>query len=214
MSKPIKSLLILITLFLSNNSIASLITNGDFQDNLQQWYSSGNVSATDNRALLTTDIGYFQSNISILAQGDDGTFSFTNSILLTTDIKWLIFDAKIDIFDDLLESDLSSFSEILRINLYDELDFTGASDLLFSSGSDFLVTNNWQTYQLDISALVGRSIALSFELLDENNKKDSIFQLDNIAFSANAISTPVPEPSTFILFTIATIFLRNCKRNY
>ena len=161
-----------------------------------------------------SEIGSSTFNTAILAQGDDGAFSFLDPILLTNDIKWLTFDVKAEFFDDLYESGLSTFSDALRINLYDELDFTGASDLLFSSDNDFLVSNQWQVIQLDVSALAGRSIALSFELFDENNKLDAIFQLDNIAFSANAVSTPVPEPPTFILFTIAAIFLRNYKRKY
>lgn len=212
MLKAVKYLFLFTTFFLSNNTIAGLIANGDFQDNLQQWNVSGNVSAIDNSARLATGVGYSPLEDTHLMQGDDGTFSFFDPILLTNDIKWLTFDVKAEFFDDFLESGLSAFSDILRINLYDELDFTGASDLLFSSGSDFLVSNQWQTFQLDVSALEGRSIALSFDLLDENNKRDAIFQLDNIAFSANAVITPVPEPSTFILFTIAAIFLRHCKR--
>jgi len=214
MLKAVKYLLLFTTFFLSNNTIAGLIANGDFQDGLQQWYSSGNISVIDNSAQLATNVGYSPFDDVTLIQGDDGTFSFFDPILLTNDIKWLTFDIKAEFFDDLLESGLSTFSDVLRINLYDELDFTGASDLLFSSGSDFLVSNQWQIIQLDVSDLAGRSIALSFDLLDENNKRDAIFQLDNIAFSANAVSTPVPEPSTFILFTIAAIFLRNCKHSY
>jgi hypothetical protein len=214
MLKTVKYLLLFTIFFLSNTTIASLIANGDFQDNLQQWYTSGNVSAVNNNAKLTTDTGYSPYNAAVLTQGDDGTFSFIKPILLTNEIKWFTFDMKVEFFDDFLESGLSSFSDVLRVNLYDELDFSGVSDLLFYSENDFLVTNNWQTFQLDVSLLAGRSIALSFELFDKNNQLDSIFALDNIAFSSHVNSTPVPEPSTFILLTISVILLRNCKRNY
>ena len=214
MLKPIKYLLIFTILLLSNNSIASLITNGEFQNNINGWHTSGNVSVVSDNVVLKTDVGYSPFNTSILAQGDDGTFSFLEPITLTSDIKWLTFDIKVNVFDDFFESGLSTFDDVLRINLYDELDFSGASDLLFSSDNYSFLNTEWQTLQLDVGTLSGRSIALSFELFDENNQLDSIFELDNISFLGTAVSTPVSEPSTFLLLFMAIALIKNVKRSH
>jgi hypothetical protein len=214
MLKSIKYVLLSTVIFLSNNSIANLITNGDFQNNINGWYTSGGVNVVNDTVVLKTDIGYSPLNTSILAQGDDGTFSFLEPIILTNDIKWLTFDVKVKAFDDFLESGLSTFNDVLRINFYDELDFTGASDLLFSSDNYSFLNEQWQTVQLNVGSLSGHSIALSFELFDENNKLDSIFQLDNIAFTNGIISTPVSEPTTFILLFITIVLFKSVKRRY
>jgi hypothetical protein len=211
MLKSICCFLTLITLFLPNYSVANLITNGDFNANSQQWHTSGNVSINNNIAYIATNQGYTPLNSSVISQGDDGTFSFANAISLTNDINWLIFDVKIDIFEDLLETNTSPFSDLLNINLYNELDPTGTTDLLFSSEQDLILTSHWSTLQLNVSALAGQNIALSFELFDENNHSDSIIQLDNVKFSTSPHSTPVPEPTTFFLLSLVIVVMINPK---
>jgi hypothetical protein len=63
-----------------------------------------------------------------------------------------------------------------------------------------MVTSHQQTFSLDISSLIGRSVAFSFEVNDEDDGFNSTFALDNVQLTSLVM---VPEPSTLLLFLIA-----------
>ena len=202
-----KRILIAYLLILPTCSFAGLITNGNFSSGLANWSTTGSVTVSNEVAQLTTGVGYSPFLVSSFIQGDDGSFSFPDAISLTSDSKWLLFDAKVDISDDLFESKSTSFEDYLTISLFDELDFTGASDSFFYSSVNFNLKNQWLSFALDISPMSGRSVALSFEAFDENNQSDSLFYIDNIRFSSISVTTSVSEPTTLFIIILPVYWL-------
>lgn len=206
MLTPIKQIIILFFFFIPHHSVASLITNGDFDSGLLNWHALGSVSINSNAVQISTEVGYTPFNRSAILQGDDGTFSFANAIQLTNDIKWLSFDAKVDSVDDFLETDFSAFNDYLVVSLFDEMDFTGAKDLFFYSEIDFVLMDTWLTFELDVSSLSGRTVALAFEVFDENNKSNSTFHIDNIQFSDKSRLMSVSEPKSPFVIILAVLY--------
>ncbi len=208
-------------LLLSSNTFALALVNGDFSSDLSGWNNAGATDATVNAGVaeLSTQVGDgINPYSSVLVQGDDGSFTFGSPVVLGADIETLIFDIRFDQFDDSLEAGFSSFDDSLTVALYDELDFSGSSDLIFSSGSDFSAESIWQTVELDVTALAGHTLALSFELFDESNGFDSTFYLDNINFLA-AEPPPEPpvsvsEPSSLMLLLIGIVGMFARRRHF
>jgi hypothetical protein len=183
---------------LSNVVNASLILNGNFDTDLSQWHdASGNgaVAFDNGVANLSTGDG-FGLYSAVLVQGDDGFFNFNSPILIDAQQSWLVFDLWQVARDiDANESGASLLNDIFNLSIYDAFD--PSFDLLFT---DLMITSQQQTFLLDISSLIGRSVALSFEVNDEDDGFNSTFSLDNVQLTT---LVSVPEPSTLLLFLIA-----------
>jgi len=188
---------------------AASFNNGDFSSGGTSWNDAsdtGSVTFSAGQAILETGTGVSGFS-AVMVQGDDGFFNFPNPISLASDAKWLSFSAKIDeLGADNTESS-SIFTDALNVYLYDALDFN--LDLLFLTIDSDSYSLGFISYMLDVSSLQGRDIALSFELVDENNERNSSVTIDNVAFSA-----AVPAPSVLVLLLVGLPFLgRNYKKS-
>lgn len=195
----------LLTAMLSLSAFATLI-NGNFgSDNgWNDASATGSTNIVDGEAQLSTASAGSSPFSAVLMQGDDGFFTFTDPISLDIDINFLTFDIRFqDDGIDAGETGISIFADFLSVALYDELDFTGLSDLFFNSGDDFTQSTSWTTVTLDVSALAGHTIALSFELNDESDTRDTSAFLDNVMFSAQQVS----EPASLILYSLGMLVL-------
>lgn len=213
MTIKVRCVIGLLTAMLSLPAFATLI-NGAFDDGTG--WNDASVTGTTNivggEAQLSTAAGSSSPFSAVLVQGDDGLFTFIDPINLDIDIIFLTFDIRFqDDGIDIGESGISAFVDFLSVALYDELDFTGLSDLFFNSGDDFTQGASWTTVTLDVSALAGRTIALSFDLNDENDGRDTSVFLDNVMFSAQQVF-PVPEPGSLILYSIGLLGLISVKK--
>lgn len=194
-------------------------TNGDFSAGTTGWTDAsgtGSASVVVGQAQLDTGSGTDPYS-SVFVQGDNGFFSFTSPISLDSSVTYLNFDvAFIDLGADSSETGGSFFSDFLSVALYD------AADSLLDIFIDPLVNSGFgsmmMTFQFDISSLAGRDIALSFELNDENDGRDSRVLLDNISFTArNDSVVPVPEPPVIYLMAAGLVLMgyrRAKKRNF
>ena len=180
---------------------AASFVNGDFAAGGTGWNeASGNGSVTfsGGQAILETGSGT-DAFSSVMVQGDNGFFSFNDRFLLGSDVATLQFDALFDRLDiDSLESG-GGFLDALFVSLYDFADITGGHDLLFDPVIDSTLDGLLLSYTLNVSALQGREIALSFELSDDNDGYNSRVTLDNIRFAAALTSGSVPAPSVLVL---------------
>ncbi len=185
---------------------ASLILNGNFDSDLSHWHDAsdnGSVVFDSGVANLSTS-GDFGPYSAVLVQGDDGFFNFNSPILIEVQQSWLAFDLwQISRDLDVSESGTSLLNDALYLSIYDTID--PSFDLLFT---DLMVTAQQQTFLLDISSLIGRSVAFSFELHDQNDGFDTIFSLDNVQLTS---SVTVPEPSALLLFAIGICALTRKK---
>lgn len=176
-------------------ALAIPFANGDFSSGMSSWNdasTTGNVSVVGGVAQLDTGSGDDPFS-AILVQGDDGFFTFASPITLDASDLILSFDVNfIDLGIDASESGGGFFTDALSVILYDALDFT--QDLFFLPGIDSSLGAGWTRFDLDISSLAGRDVALSFELADANDGRNSRVQIDNIAFSNTSIAVPEPEP--------------------
>lgn len=197
-----KKIITLALFILPALSEAAVFSNGAFSEGDNNWHAVGLVQITD-QAVLQTANGYddaFALN-SVLVQGDDGSFwngSSVQPFTLGFDSRWLYFDAKFeDLAADINETSASVFSDALFVSLYD---YNGiSSDLSFEPIIDISKNGlGFQTYKFDISALQGHEIALSFELFDEDDGRDSRVTIDNVQFAS-----AVPIPSAVFLFASA-----------
>jgi len=182
----------------SHVSYAGVIANGDFTNGLDNWSDAsftGQVVSNNGIANLSTGTGTGLYS-AVLVQGDDGFFNFNSPILIDAQNSWISFDLWQSSKDvDASESGISSLNDALSLSVYDAFDFS--FDVLFS---DLLVTSQQQNFLLDVSSLIGRSVAFSFELNDENDGFDTMFSLDNVQLTS---SVSVPEPSTLLIFLLA-----------
>jgi hypothetical protein len=190
---------VFVPLFVISNLVnASLILNGNFDTDLSQWNDAsdnGSVVFDNGVANLSTGDG-FGPYSAVFVQGDDGFFNFNSPILIDAQQTLLEFDLWQVSHDlDASESGTSSLNDVLNLSIYDAFD--PSFDLYFS---DLLVTVQQQTFSLDISSLIGRSVAFSFEVNDEDDGFNSTFALDNVQLTS---LVSVPEPSTLLLFLIA-----------
>ena len=196
---------------------AASFGNGDFSSGGTLWNTiadNGSVNIAGGQAVLETFSGQsVLAPAATLLQGDDGNFWSSLGVdpfTLAVDANWLLFDA---IFENLgrdgSESGGSLFSDALLVSLYDYDDVTGGMDLYFDPVIDSSVDGLLLSYALDVSSLKGRNIALSFELYDEDDLRDSRVTLDNVQFVA---SLPVPEPSALVLLLAGLPLLRLCTR--
>ncbi|MFK7976409.1 MAG: MYXO-CTERM sorting domain-containing protein [Halioglobus sp.] len=185
------------------------LQNGDFSAGLDQWTNAGATDAMveDGAAVLSTQPGDNANPFSaILVQGDDGNFNFPNAFLLPSDIVTLEFDVRAVSSPDFTEAGGSLFTDALTVAVYDALG-VGPTDLLFTSGTDFAVTTDWQQVSFDVAALAGNPVALSFALFDESDGADTRFFLDNVGFVPRLVGT-VPVPSSLALILLGLVAVR------
>jgi len=189
------------------------VVNGGFEAGLDGWqdYSgTGFVTWEAGAAVLNTGEGTDPYS-AILVQGDDGNFSFTNPIQLPDSVLRLEFDLwLLGQEADATESGTGFFSDFLSLNIYDALDWT--FDMQFAA-----LPLSWEITRvsLDISALAGRDVALSFELADEDDGFNIWLALDNVTLVTEALNpapTPVSEPGTLGLLTLAGFGLWLARR--
>ena len=187
---------------------ATPLLNGDFANGLTNWNdasSTGSVEVSSGAAVLTT--GDFDDPFSaVLVQGDDGFFNFSDPISLGSDISRLIFDVRfVDLGMDSTEDGGSPFDDALTVALYDSLDFS--LDLIFTPGIDRNFGSAWRTVSLDVGPLAGREMALSFELADQDDGRDSRVFIDNVTL------TSIPLPGVGLLLLTGLPVLRLFHRS-
>lgn len=209
MKNTFAQILLFVLTLLWTGLVASMpITNGDFEAGLNGWSdASGNGSASsfDGHALLSAGQGADPYS-AILAQGDDGWFSFDNPVVLPEDTLSINFDAWIHRLEtDPTETGGSLFGDWFSLAVYDAEDFS--FDRYFED-----VALNWsqEQYSFDISGLAGRSVALSFELVDENDGFDLSIGLDNIFIGTQGVIN-VSEPSSLILIALGLLALMRAR---
>jgi len=187
--------------------------NGDFSSGLSSWNdasATGTVSVISGEAQLDTGSGTDPYS-AILVQGDDGFFNFGSPITLGASDSYLNFDVSfVDLGVDASESGSGFFTDYLAIALYDALDFS--YDLIFEPGIDSSLAASWTRFHLDISSLVGRDIALSFELADYNDGRNSRVKIDNITFT-NGSDAQVPEPASIILLALGLMLMTTMRNS-
>lgn len=188
-----------------SSSQASII-NPNFQDGLDGWNdlsSTGSVITSGGFAEFIGgdgDSGYSAS----LMQGDDGSFSFAAPIQLNSQISKFEFSLwLINKFDDATETGGSLFTDAFSVVFYDSLD--SAFDLFF----DNLDFTTGGLISLDVSALAGRDVAISFDLRDEDDGFNVQIGVDNLAFVER---TTVPESSGLVLIMLGLLSLVVSRR--
>ncbi len=182
------------------------IINPNFEDGLDGWNdlsSTGTVIASGGFAEFTGGDG--DDGLSaLLVQGDDGSFSFSTPIQLNAHASKFEFSLwLINKFDDETETGGSLYGDRFSVVFYDSLD--SAFDLFFH-GLDFTLGG---LISLDVSALAGRDVAISFELRDEDDGFNVKVGVDNLVFIERAT---VPESSSLILIIIGLLSLVASRR--
>ncbi|MEW6995940.1 PEP-CTERM sorting domain-containing protein [Colwelliaceae bacterium MEBiC 14330] len=204
----------LLTLVFSVNVIAfsqvthaGVITNGDFSNGSTGWADAsftGQVDFDNNTANLSTGAGIGLYS-AVLVQGDNGFFDFDDPIEIDAQHSQLTFVLNIsEQTVDNTESGISSLNDALNLSVYDAFD--PLFDIYFNS---LVVTNQPQDYLLDLSSLIGRSVAFSFELNDEDDGFNTQFSLDNVQLITSVIS--VPEPSSMLILLFAMLVFTRKK---
>jgi len=209
----ILSSLFIVFMALSNSALAVSIVNGNFDADLSGWstVTNGGTAQWDaGKAVLSTgsDVAAYSS---VLVQGDDGLFTFSNPIMLGAGDDLFKFDAVFATLGaDALESG-GGFSDNLQVWLYDA---NNLGDHLFTTIDALTSTTS---FSFDLSSFIGHSVAFSFELNDENDGFNSQVRLDNIRLEKRPDSTTVPESGTFSLvfiglFGLMGSLLRNKRK--
>lgn len=192
-------------------SLAVPFVNGDFAGGLAGWNAvpdNGSVVAAGGAAELDTGPGVSPFS-AILLQGDDGAFTFSPPLSLGASDFFLVFDvAFFDLGADGSES-TGLFTDSLAVVVYDALD--PALDLVFADVAALFDPGPRQVV-LDVSPLVGRDVALSFELSDEDDGRDSRVRLDNVFFTDTPPATVAEPGSLALLFGGAGLLLARRRR--
>ncbi len=208
-----KTCIILCLMLLAGPVFSVPFSNGDFSAGAASWVdasATGSASVVGGQAQLDTGLGSDPYS-SVFVQGDDGFFSFGSPVSLDSSVNYLNFDvAFIDLGADTFETGNSSYSDFLRISLYDLID--PSWDIYIDPLVDIGLGSTMVTLQFDVSSLAGRDIALSFELSDENDGRNSRVLLDNITFTTGGVVS-VSAPSVIYLMLIGLILMgcRNSK---
>ncbi|TAK65239.1 hypothetical protein, partial [Methylobacter sp.] len=179
------SSLFIASMALSNAVSATPIVNGTFDTDLSGWSAvsnGGDAQQAAGQAVLSTGDNVAPYS-SVLVQGDDGSFSFANPIVLGAGDDFFKFDAFFTtLAEDVLESGVGS-SDNLQVWLYDE----------FDSGLDTLIatidaSTVGSSFSFNLSSFIGRSVAFSFELNDEDDGHNSQVALDNIRIEQRSVT--------------------------
>ena len=197
---------IFVPLFLISNLVnAALILNGNFDNDLEHWHDASDTGSVvfDNEAVNLKAGDGTSVYSAVFVQGDDGFFNFNSPINIESGFSWISFDLwQVSNEVDNTESAIAPFHDYLKLFVYDSIDTSFDLEL-----SGFSVNTTQQAFIFDISSFIGRSVAFSFELVDEQDGFNAAYGLDNIQLRAQP-NTVVPEPSGFLLFLIAfTLFV-------
>jgi hypothetical protein len=203
------SSLMIASFALSNPASAASIINGNFDTDLSGWstVTNGGSGQWDaGKAILSTGSDVAAQS-SVLVQGDDGLFSFSNPITLGAKDNLFKFDAVFSVLaTDALESG-GGFADNLQVWLYDSMDSSLDTRMATIDAATFN-----SSFSFDLSSFIGRSVAFSFELNDENDGFNSQVALNNVRIE------PVPVPGAlwmFVtgLFGLSGNWLRNNLKN-
>ncbi|WP_347986712.1 hypothetical protein [Methylomonas sp. AM2-LC] len=175
---------------------AATITNGSFTagvGHLDGWAAltndTGSITATgDGTVILATGTGSSSSIPATLVQGDDGSFSFSHPLVITSNDLSLNFNAVFSQTPISGATTLKPLDEVFNVWLYDAN--SPASYLLTSIDASTKVSS----FSFGLSAYQGLSVALSFEL---NHNFDGY--TSQVALSNVGISSAVPEAETGLL---------------
>ncbi|MBD9358864.1 PEP-CTERM sorting domain-containing protein [Methylomonas albis] len=207
------SSLLLASCTFSNSAGAASIVNGTFDTDLNGWSAlTGNGSVAWNAggsAELSTGAGSAPYS-AVLVQGDDGLFNFASPVLLGVGDDLLKFDALFSsLGNDTSETAAALFSDNLQLWMYDA---NGLGDVLLAT-IDALTSSS--SFSLDLSSYIGRSVAFSFELNDEDDGLDSRVLLDNVRLEQQTNPpVTVPEPGTLSLLILGAFgYSRRVSRN-
>ncbi len=210
----LKSLLTVMLVSSSVPAFAVPFANGDFSSGMTGWngtISPGTVLVLGGEAQLATGAGSDPYS-AVLVQGDDGSFMFPSPITLDSNDQFLNFDVSfLDLGIDGSESGGSLNTDALTIAMYDALDFN--YDKLFAPGIDITLGSGWTQFSIDISSLAGRDVALSFELADENDGRDSRVKIDNVTFTG-AVVQNAPEPASVLLLALGIMLMVVTTKHY
>ena len=181
----IKSACLALGLVLSGSASAGLI-NSNFDNDLQGWTGSvDGIEYIDN----ITDF----SNYSDIFSSSDGTLSLNQ-----TDSFWNVSLYQEFTFDD--------NDSLLSLN-YSSTDFGGWEGYatLKSADTDEILWDFYDGLSFDVITLasLGQSAVLEFSIIDFNFANDTLFVSD-----VEVSSTSVPEPSSFAIFALGLLALR------
>lgn len=191
--------------FLAINANAGII-NPQFEEGDHGWYNVSSTGSLDFSAGFAKFTGGDADSpySAALIQGDDLTFSFNSPLLVSASAQNFEFDLwLLKKSNDATESGDSIFADSFFLALYDSADSAfdlTFNDLDFSTGGKF---------SFDISSLAGRSIAIYFELRDENDGLNLEIGLDNLQITER---TSVSESSSFFLIFVGLFSLWYCRR--
>ncbi|WP_394224272.1 PEP-CTERM sorting domain-containing protein [Alteromonas gracilis] len=214
-SKVTKAFMVLFCLvqLLSFSTVAraTLINNGDFSSGLNGWNDgsfTGSVTENGGQAILSSGDS-FDPFAAVLTQGDDGSFLFDSPIMVASNVSMLSVDAAlVSTLLDPTELGGSAFSDTLFLAIYD------AADVTFDAAFEIPALGNVaETFLFDMSDWLGREIAISFELADEDDGFNRSYSVDNVFFTFNNTPVSVPEPESFIMFLVGLTLLARCRKS-
>lgn len=189
---------------------AADIVNGTFDSDLSGWATVENNgsaawNSVDQTAELTTGEGVSLFSVMMI-QGDDGSLtSFADPLDITADNDWLKFDAVFSLLDaDSFESGGLVGSDYLEVAFYDSTNWW----LLATVDATTLDTS----FSIPMTGFQGLSVALSFELYDDDDGFNSKVVLDNIRFEGEPDPSPVPEPPVIWLLLTGAMAVLLRKR--
>lgn len=192
--------------------VSAGIINADFSAGATNWVDlsgSGSLQFVQGQAILSTGNGV-DALSAVLMQGDDdnGSFSFSNAIAVPLLTQFLSFDLMLAgrSHDD-TENGSGLFTDSLTLALYSAAG--QASDLIFSN---LIAKVSPQRLQLDISALAGHNIIISFELSDEDDGLNHMFALDNLVFETKQQQVAAPAVMFLILPALLWLFSLRQRR--
>ena len=198
------------SLWFSTAAHATIISNGDFSSGLDEWNdlsSTGSVTESGGQVILSSGDN-FDPFAAVLVQGDDGSFLFNSPIIVGLNVSMLSVDVSVvSTLIDPTEQGLSTFTDTLFLAIYD------AADVNFDAAFEIPVLGNVaETFLFDMSDWLGREIAISFELADEDDGFNNSFSVDNVFFTYNNTSVSVPEPKSFIMLLFGLALLTRCRK--
>lgn len=186
-------------------SASPILSNGDFSEGLDSWEISsgtGEEKAQEDGALLSTGQGADFFSIS-LVQGDNGLFLFDNPVPLPEETLSLNFDARLYSRSvDSSETGAARFDDSFSVSVYDSVDSLRDERFL-----DIPLAESVEHHSYDISALAGRNVAFSFDLIDEDDGFNTSVWLDNVFVELDQTDVTVDEPSSIALLICALLAL-------
>lgn len=192
--KILQSVALVAGLSVSANVSAGLI-NADFSDGLNGWeaeYHYYNYNSDEEFYFEPiVDFSNFTANIS----------TETNKVTLNTS-----FDDDNDYFGVYLFQDFLVDANSFQLSLMHDISADYANIVLVDENADLLhdFINDGLTF--DISGFSGSLVSLQFGIEDEDFVLEDTLSISNISISQ--LSTPVPEPTSFAIFSLALLGLR------